>query len=96
MVAERLLHAPGELRPRHSLAAVHARLHPVELGEHVVGEIEAPVGEDVALDRAQDPERREQLVRGGDLAGLAAHVVGAELADGAHGGRVVADREIES
>ena len=58
--------------------AVDARLHPVELGEHVVGEVEPPVGEDVALDPAQDAERREHLVRGGDLLALAADVVGVE------------------
>ena len=74
-VAQRLLHALGHLAPRHPLAAVDARLHPVELGEHVVGQVEPPVREDVALDAAQDAERRQHLVRGGDLLGLAAHVV---------------------
>ena len=48
-----------------------ARLHPVELGQHVVGEVEPAVGEDVALDPAQDAERGELLVGGGDLLGLA-------------------------
>ena len=80
--------------PRHPLPAVHARLHPVELREDVVGKVEPPVGEDVALDPAQDAERRQQLVRGRDLLGLAADVVRGEPADGAHGGRVVADREV--
>ena len=93
-VAQRLLDALGHLASRHPLAAVHARLHPVELGEHVVGEVEPAVGEDVALDPAQDAERREQLVGGGDLLGLAADVVGGEPADGADGRRVVADREV--
>ena len=63
-------------RARHPLAAVDARLHPVELGEHVVGEVEPAVREDVALDPAQDAERGQQLVGGGDLLGLTAHVVG--------------------
>ena len=71
-----------------------ARLHPIELGEDVVGQIEPPVREDVALDTAQDAERRQQLVRRRDLLGLAADVVGGEPADGAHGRRVVADREV--
>ena len=74
-VAERLLDARGHLAPRHPLAAVDARLHPVELGEHVVGQVEPAVGQDVALDPAQDAERRERLVRRRDLLGLAADVV---------------------
>jgi hypothetical protein len=53
------------------LAAVDACLHPLELREDVVGQVEPPVGEDVALDPAQDAERRQELVRGGDLLGLA-------------------------
>ena len=76
-VAQRLLDALGHLPPRHPLAAVDARLHPVELGEDVVGEVEPAVGEDVALDPAQDAERRQQLVRRRDLLALAADVVGA-------------------
>ena len=75
-VAQRLLDALGHLAPRHALAAVDARLHPVELGEDVVGQVEPAVGEDVALDPAQDAERRQHLVRGRDLLGLAADVVG--------------------
>ena len=75
-VAQRLLDALGHLAPRHPLPAVHARLDPVELGEDVVGEVEPAVGQDVALDPAQDAERREQLVRGRDLLALAADVVG--------------------
>src|SRR2546423_1235819 len=38
-----------QLLARLALAAVHARLHPVELGEHVVGQVELAVGTDVAL-----------------------------------------------
>jgi hypothetical protein len=75
-VVQRLLDALRQLRSRHPLTAVHACLYPLELGENVVGKIEPPVGEDVALDPAQDTERRQQLVRGGDLLGLAADVVG--------------------
>ncbi len=93
-VAQRLLDALGQLTPRHALPAVHARLHPVEFGEHLVGKIEPPVGEDVALDSAQHAERRQQLVRSRDLVGLAVHVVGSEPADGTHGRGVVADREV--
>ena len=93
-VAQRLLDAPGHLRPRHPLPAVHARLDPVELGEHVVGQVEPAVGQDVALDPAQDAERRQPLVRGRDLLGLAADVVGREPRNGADGRRVVADRDV--
>ena len=73
---------------------MHAGLYPLELRENVVGKVEPSVGEDVALDPAQDAKRRKQLVRGRDLLGLAADVVRGEAADGSHSGRVVADREI--
>jgi hypothetical protein len=53
-----------------------AGLHPLELGQRVVGEVEPPVGEDVALDPAQDAERRQRLVGRRDLLGLPADVVG--------------------
>jgi hypothetical protein len=71
-----------------------AGLHPIELGQHVVGKVEPPVGEDVALDAAQDAKRRQRLVRRRDLLGLAAHVVGVQATDGADGRRVVADRDV--
>ena len=93
-VVERRLDAGGHLRARHPLAAVDARLHPVQLRQHVVGEVEPPVREDVALDPAQDAERREQLVRGRDLLALAADVVRREALDGADRRRVVADRDV--
>jgi hypothetical protein len=73
---------------------VHACLYPLELCEDVVGKVEPPVGEDVALDPAQDAKRGEQFVCRRDLLGLAADVVRGEAADGSHGGRVVADREV--
>ena len=79
---------------RHPLPAVHAGLDPVELGEDVVGEVEPAVGQDVALDPAQDAERRQALVGGGDLLALAADVVGGQAAHRAHGRRVVADRDV--
>ena len=93
-VAERLEHAVGHLAGGHALAAVDAGLDPVELGEHVVGEVEPAVGQDVAFDAAQDAERRERRVGGGDLLGLTADVVGCESRDGADRGRVIADREV--
>ena len=77
-----------------ALARVHARLHPVELREHVVREVERSVGEDVALDPAQHAERRDELVRGGDLLALPPHVVGVQPRDDAHVRSVVADREV--
>jgi hypothetical protein len=73
---------------------VDARLHPVELGQDIVGKIEPTVGEDVAFDPAQDPERRQQVVGRRDLLGLPADVVGGEPADGADGRRVVADGDV--
>ena len=76
-MAQRLEHAFGHLPPRHPLAAVDAGLHPVQLGQHVVGQVEPAVGEDVALDPAQHAERRQHLVGGGDLLALAAHVIAA-------------------
>ncbi len=76
------------------LARVQADLHPVQLGEHVVGEVERAVREDVALAAAQDPERRQQLVGGRDLLSLPADVVGIETGDDRHRARVVADREV--
>ena len=75
-VAQRLLDALGLLAPRQPLPAVHARLDPVELGQHVVGQVEPPVGQDVALDPAQDAERGQHLVRRRDLLALAPDVVG--------------------
>ena len=47
--------------------AVERELHPLELGQHVVGGVETAVVADVALDTAQDPERRQALVGCGDL-----------------------------
>ena len=69
-------------------------LHPVELREDVVGEIERPVGEDVDLASAQDAKGRELLVRGGDLLALAPDVVGVESGYDSYGARVVADRDV--
>jgi len=57
-VAQGLLHPLSHLRAAHSLPAVNARLDPVELSQDIVRKVELPVGEDVALDPAQDPERR--------------------------------------
>ena len=48
-VAHRLDDAVGERLARPALAGVQADLHPLELGEHVVREVERAVREDVAL-----------------------------------------------
>src|SRR6185369_16785244 len=53
-----------------------------------------PVSQDVALDPAQHPEWRQRLVCRRDLLALAQHVVSTEPGNGAHAGRVVADREV--
>ena len=87
-------HALGQLLARAALAGVDARLHPVELGQQVVGQVERAVAADVALGSAQEAERRELLVGGRDLLGLAAHAVGVEPGDGADADRVVADRQV--
>ena len=76
-VAQRRHDTLRHLGSRHPLSAVHARLHPVELGQDVVGKIEPAVGEDVAFDPAQDAEGREERVGRRDLLGLPADVVGA-------------------
>ena len=73
---------------------MQADLHPVELGEDVVGQVERAVGEDVALASAQDAERSECLVGGRDLLGLTAQVVRIEARHDADRSRVVADRQI--
>ena len=74
----------GQLPPPRALPGVQRDLDPVELGEDVVGEVERPVREDVALDPAQDAERRERVVRGRDLLALAPHRVGVEPRDDPH------------
>ena len=83
-----------DLLARRPLARVDARLNPVELGEDVVWEVERTVREDVALGAAQDPKRRYLLVRGRDLLGLAAQVVGVKARHDSHVSRVVADRQV--
>jgi hypothetical protein len=49
---------------------VQAQLHPVELREHVVGQIERPVGANVHLGAAEHAKRCELLVDRGDLLAL--------------------------
>ena len=63
----RLEHALGDRLPARTLPRVQADLQPVELGEHVVGQVERAIREDVALAPAQDSKRRQLLVRGRDL-----------------------------
>ena len=52
---------------------VHRRDDPVELREHLVGDVERAVGADVDLDSAQHPERLHALVDGFDLPPLRLH-----------------------
>ena len=77
-VPHRVRDAGGQLPALRALAGVQRDLHPVELGQHVVGEVKRAVREDVALDSAQHAERRELLVHLCDLGGLAADAVGVE------------------
>ena len=86
--------ACGQFRARCALPAMERDLHPVELGEHVLGNVEAPVGTDVALHAAQDPEWRKLLVGGRDFLALTPQRVAVEPGDDGHAGRVVADRQI--
>ena len=73
---------------------MQAQLHPVELLEHVVGEVELAVAPDVDLRAAQLAERRNLLVHRGDLLRLTAQVVGVEPRHDADVRRVVADRDV--
>ncbi len=91
---QRFAHGLGQLASGAPLAGVQADLDPIQLGEHVVGKVERPVGEDVALDPAQDAEGCEALVDSGDLLGLTAHVVRFEPGYDADVRRVVADGEV--
>src|SRR5262249_42979897 len=93
-VLERADRASGELVARLPLAAVDRGLHPVEPDEHVVGEVELSVGANVALDPGEDAKGGEPLVRGRDLLGLPANVVGAEPWHRSDGGGVIADRQV--
>ena len=76
------------------LAGMQAQLHPFELLEHVVGQVERAVAADVHLRAAENPKRRELLVDAGDLLGLPAQGVRVETGHDPDVRRVVADREI--
>ena len=73
---------------------MQAQLHPLELGEDVVGQVEATVAADVALAAAEDAERRQLFVRRLDLLGLAPNRVAVEPRHRADSGRVIADCEV--
>ena len=93
-VPGRLRHPHRHLLARLPLPGVDGGLHPVELRQHLVGEIERAVAEDVALAPPQDAEGRDELVRGGDLFALPADPVRVEAGDDADVRRVVADRDV--
>ena len=93
-MVHRLDRALRQLVAASALAGVDARHHPVQLGEHVVGKVERRVGADVALDPAQDAERRQALVRRGDLLALAPDGVCVEPRDDRDRHGVVADRQV--
>src|SRR5438105_8282606 len=77
-----------------SLSRVERELHPLELRERVVGEIERSVAPDVALGAAQDAERCKRGVHRVDLLRLTAQRAGVETRHDADVRRVVADREV--
>ncbi len=93
-MAHRFRHLPRQRLPLLALARVQAELHPVELGEDVVGQIELTVTPDVHLGAAQDAKRRQLLVRSGDLLALPAEVVRVEAGHDTDVPRVVADRQV--
>ena len=68
----RLRHLARQLLAWLSLAGVQAQLYPLELVEHVVGEVELAVAPDVDFRAAQHAERRDLLVHRGDLLRLTA------------------------
>ena len=51
-MTHRLGHSRGQLRARRPLTRVERELHPVELGQDVVGKVERAVAPDVAFDAA--------------------------------------------
>jgi hypothetical protein len=73
---------------------VQAELHPIQLGQDVVREVESAVRADVDFRSAEDAKRCELIVDSGDLLGLPAQVVGVEPGDDTHVRRVVADGEV--
>src|SRR5262249_25098391 len=89
-----LLDAFGHPRTGPPLPAVHTGLDPVELSENVVRQVEPPVGEDVAPDPSQHPERSQLRVRRRDLLALPADVVGGQAPHRADRRSVVADRQV--
>ena len=93
-VLHRLDHLGRQPRARVALARVEAELHPVELCEHVVGQVEPSVPKDVDLDAAKHAERGEAVVGLLDLLALSAQRVGVEARDDTDVRRVVADREV--
>src|SRR4029453_16531581 len=84
----RLGHDLRQLLLAPALARMQADLDPVELSQRGLGKIEPSVREDVALDAAQDDERGEPLVHGGDLLALPAEVVRVEAGYDPHVARV--------
>ena len=62
-VAERAHDARGHLRARLLEARVHGGQHHVQLGQHLVGEVERAVGQDVALAAGQDADAEARLQR---------------------------------
>ena len=82
--------AVGILPLRH----VQRREHPVELGEHVVGQIERAVAHDVDLAARQQLEAVERLADPLHGLDLAAHVVGLEADAHADPAGVVGDRHV--
>ena len=71
---------------------MHRRDHHVEFGEHLVGQVERAVGEDVHLHSREDLERRHLGVDLGDLVDLLAQAAFVEPVRDGESGRVVGDR----
>ena len=93
-VAERAHDARGHLRARLLEARVHGGQHDVELGQHLVGEVERAVGQDVALGAGQDADAEARLQRRGWPRDLRAQLLHAEAAGDRRRARVVGDDDV--
>src|SRR4051794_18765804 len=92
--SKRFLDTLGQLRRRHSLSSVHARLDPLELRQDIVGQIKPAVRQDVAFGAAQNAKRRQPIVCGFDLLSLTPEIVRRQALNGADRGSVIADGEV--
>ncbi len=93
-----IIHGPDDPLGLFLLGLVEARMNraddEVEPCEYVIGEVEAPVVEDVHLDRAQEPKAVEALVEPGDFVHLTCEPVLVEPVGHGEALGMVAHRQI--